>query len=83
MLLTTTKNYFRKEDKTLLAKITDGNQLWHRMGDVGYLDENNLLWFCGRKDHRVTLNEKEILFTIFFLTSFIIPAYFLRQSLLP
>jgi acyl-CoA synthetase (AMP-forming)/AMP-acid ligase II len=61
---TTTKNYFRKPDKTYLAKIQDGAQLWHRMGDVGYLDENNTLWFCGRKDHRVNLNDGETLFTI-------------------
>ena len=52
------------EEKTKMAKIIDGENLWHRMGDVGYLDENNSLWFCGRKDHRVTLNEKEVLFTI-------------------
>ena len=23
------------------------------MGDVGYLDEDGRLWFCGRKSHRV------------------------------
>jgi acyl-CoA synthetase (AMP-forming)/AMP-acid ligase II len=26
---------------------------WHRMGDVGYLDSEGLLWFCGRKVHVV------------------------------
>ncbi len=26
---------------------------WHRMGDVGYLDANGRLWFCGRKAHIV------------------------------
>lgn len=60
----TTKNYFRREDKSILAKIYDGNTFWHRMGDVGYLDENNYLWFCGRKDHRVILDGQEVLFTI-------------------
>ncbi|MEG3183982.1 olefin beta-lactone synthetase [Novilysobacter erysipheiresistens] len=25
----------------------------HRMGDVGYLDGEGRLWFCGRKSHRV------------------------------
>ena len=24
---------------------------WHRMGDMGYLDEEGGLWFCGRKAH--------------------------------
>ncbi len=25
----------------------------HRMGDVGYIDEQGRLWFCGRKSQRV------------------------------
>ena len=25
----------------------------HRMGDVGYFDEQGRLWFCGRKSQRV------------------------------
>ncbi|MEQ1568783.1 MAG: fatty acid CoA ligase family protein [Myxococcota bacterium] len=36
-----------------LAKIRDGDRILHRMGDVGYLDEQGRLWFCGRKAHRV------------------------------
>jgi acyl-CoA synthetase (AMP-forming)/AMP-acid ligase II len=28
--------------------------VWHRMGDLGYLDDRGRLWFCGRKSHRVT-----------------------------
>jgi olefin beta-lactone synthetase len=27
--------------------------LWHRMGDVGYLDASGRFWYCGRKSHRV------------------------------
>ncbi|MDR3210428.1 MAG: AMP-binding protein [Planctomycetota bacterium] len=38
----------------LLAKIPDQEGFWHRMGDVGYLDQLGRLWFCGRKSHRVT-----------------------------
>ena len=26
---------------------------WHRMGDSGYLDEQDRFWFCGRVAHRV------------------------------
>jgi acyl-CoA synthetase (AMP-forming)/AMP-acid ligase II len=26
---------------------------WHRMGDVGYLDDEGRFWYCGRKSHRV------------------------------
>jgi acyl-coenzyme A synthetase/AMP-(fatty) acid ligase len=33
------------------------------MGDVGYLDDQERFWFCGRKAHRVR-TESEILFTI-------------------
>lgn len=36
-----------------LAKIPDGADVWHRMGDVGWIDERGRLWFCGRKNHRV------------------------------
>ncbi|QDU58270.1 fatty acid CoA ligase family protein [Aeoliella mucimassa] len=36
-----------------LAKIRDGQTVWHRMGDVGYLDEQDRFWYCGRKSQRV------------------------------
>jgi acyl-coenzyme A synthetase/AMP-(fatty) acid ligase len=36
-----------------LAKICDGDAVWHRMGDVGYLDDLGRFWYCGRKSHRV------------------------------
>ncbi|MCO6044857.1 fatty acid CoA ligase family protein [Aeoliella sp. ICT_H6.2] len=40
-----------------LAKITDGDSVWHRIGDVGYLDEQNRFWYCGRKSQRVVTSE--------------------------
>jgi olefin beta-lactone synthetase len=58
-----TKSYFNLEGVTRLAKISDGKTFWHRMGDVGKLDEENRLWFCGRKSHRVIIGQ-ETLFTI-------------------
>lgn len=48
-----TKEYFRNPRATALAKIKEGARVWHRMGDVGYLDGAGRLWFCGRKNHRV------------------------------
>lgn len=48
-----TREYYRREKETNLAKIQHGKNFWHRMGDVGYLDTQNRLWFCGRKSHRV------------------------------
>ncbi|MFQ5423779.1 MAG: fatty acid CoA ligase family protein [Phycisphaerae bacterium] len=48
-----TREYYAKPDATRLAKIPDGDALWHRMGDVGRFDDAGRLWFCGRKAHRV------------------------------
>ncbi len=55
-----TQAYFNREQATELAKIRDGNQVRHRMGDLGYMDEKGRLWFCGRKAHRVKLADKEL-----------------------
>jgi olefin beta-lactone synthetase len=59
----TTREYFRDPDATRAAKIPDGETFWHRMGDVGYLDEDGRLWFCGRKAHIVE-TEHGRMFTI-------------------
>jgi olefin beta-lactone synthetase len=50
-----TKSYFSRDDATQLAKMHDpktGDTL-HRMGDVGYYDNQGRLWYCGRKSQRV------------------------------
>ncbi len=54
-----TQEYFRRPDLTALAKIKDptSGRMRHRMGDVGYFDEQGRLWFCGRKSHRVVTSE--------------------------
>jgi olefin beta-lactone synthetase len=48
-----THSYFGRDRATQLAKIAHGQNIWHRMGDLGYFDEQGRLWFCGRKAHRV------------------------------
>ena len=48
-----TREYFRRPSATAAAKIRDGDTFWHRMGDVGFLDDQQRLWFCGRKAHVV------------------------------
>lgn len=54
---TVTPEYVDMPEKTREAKIFEDNGvIWHRMGDLGYLDENGNLWFCGRKSHRVETN---------------------------
>jgi acyl-CoA synthetase (AMP-forming)/AMP-acid ligase II len=49
-----TSAYVTRTQSNVLAKISDGARIWHRMGDVGYLDEHERFWFCGRMAHRVT-----------------------------
>jgi len=46
-----TKAYYKMPKETSEAKIYEGDTVWHRMGDVGYLDNEGHLWFCGRKKH--------------------------------
>ncbi len=58
-----TRVYDNNPKETTLAKIADGEQFWHRMGDIGYLDTKGRLWFCGRKAHKVE-TEKETKYTI-------------------
>jgi acyl-CoA synthetase (AMP-forming)/AMP-acid ligase II len=60
---TVTPKYYEMNNETELAKISDDKGLWHRMGDMGYLDDKGRLWFCGRKSHKVAL-ENETLYTI-------------------
>jgi olefin beta-lactone synthetase len=56
--------YFNREQSTSLAKIpTPDDGFFHRMGDVGWLDEQGRIWFCGRKSHRV-ITKAGTLFTI-------------------
>lgn len=49
-----TEGYERNARENALAKISGhAGQVWHRMGDLGYLDEQGRLWFCGRRAHRL------------------------------
>ncbi len=50
--------YYHRDSATEQAKIIDGDSVRHRMGDLGYLDEQGKLWMCGRKAHAVHVNPK-------------------------
>jgi len=52
-----TRNYFEQPKADALAKIQDNDCIWHRMGDLGWMDEKGRIWFCGRKSHRVITSE--------------------------
>ncbi|MBI5556833.1 MAG: AMP-binding protein [Deltaproteobacteria bacterium] len=58
-----TISYDHNDRENSLAKIADGEGFWHRMGDMGYLDEKGRLWFCGRKAHRVRTG-RETLYSV-------------------
>jgi len=67
-----TDAYFNRDQQTRLAKIREAvhppargaggesppaQRIVHRMGDLGWLDADGRLWFCGRKSHRVETAE--------------------------
>jgi acyl-CoA synthetase (AMP-forming)/AMP-acid ligase II len=58
-----TRCYVTRAEANALGKIPDGSSVWHRMGDAGYLDQQDRFWFCGRLAHRV-LTRQGPLYTI-------------------
>ena len=55
---TVTKEYFRLPEATAQAKFYEDGKLWHRMGDLGYRDNEGRIWFCGRKVEAVSAHGK-------------------------
>ena len=51
-----TQEYVTRTECNPLHKVREGEAVWHRMGDVGYLEttaSGQRFWYCGRKAHRV------------------------------
>jgi acyl-CoA synthetase (AMP-forming)/AMP-acid ligase II len=48
-----TGEYYNRPHANDLGKVADGDRPWHRMGDAGWLDAEDRLWFCGRVSQRV------------------------------
>jgi acyl-CoA synthetase (AMP-forming)/AMP-acid ligase II len=48
-----TQEYDHLPAASRLAKIREGDRLWHRMGDLGTLDVEGRLFFLGRKVEKV------------------------------
>ena len=57
-----TRSYIARDEANLLSKIKHRDDIIHRMGDVGYFDEQGRLWYCGRKSHRVITND-DVMYT--------------------
>ncbi|MBT3222205.1 MAG: AMP-binding protein [Proteobacteria bacterium] len=50
--------------ETRSTSIPDGESAFHRTGDLGYLDGEHRLWFCGRKSNLVVTKNGERLFPV-------------------
>ncbi|TVP81281.1 MAG: peptide synthase [Puniceicoccaceae bacterium] len=48
-----TRAYDQLPEADASSKIVDAAGVWHRMGDMGWLDAEGRLWFCGRRVERV------------------------------
>ncbi len=64
-----TPEYKDLPDQTAKAKLVetlpDGSTaIVHRMGDLGYRDDQGRIWFCGRKSHRVQLADGSLMFPV-------------------
>jgi acyl-CoA synthetase (AMP-forming)/AMP-acid ligase II len=57
------REYVTRTEWNARAKIRDGDTIWHRMGDAGYLDDEGRLWYCGRTAHRVE-TEDGVLYSV-------------------
>lgn len=57
------KLYHRNPSANLFGKISDGDGVWHRMGDLGSFDQEGRIWFCGRHKHRVNTGNT-VLFSV-------------------
>lgn len=53
------EDYFDAPESTAANKIADPDgSVWHRLGDVGSLDEQGRLWLGGRRSHQVVTPDK-------------------------
>ncbi|WP_433734642.1 fatty acid CoA ligase family protein [Nocardia sp. CA-129566] len=55
--------YYWPKQANAQGKIVDGAVIWHRTGDLAWIDEQGRIWFCGRKSQRV-LTPQGPMFTV-------------------
>lgn len=58
----TTREYLNRPESNRISKIEYREDIIHRMGDIGYFDDEGRLWYCGRKSHRV-ITKDGVMFT--------------------
>ena len=52
-------SYYDDQANARSKMVIDG-KTFHRMGDVGYLDDQGQLWYCGRKSQQLSGNGKKL-----------------------
>jgi olefin beta-lactone synthetase len=55
---TVSREYLSRPEATAASKVSEGGRVWHRMGDMGYLDADGQLYFCGRRVHVVATPDR-------------------------
>jgi acyl-CoA synthetase (AMP-forming)/AMP-acid ligase II/pimeloyl-ACP methyl ester carboxylesterase len=55
---TVSREYLARPEATAASKIHEAGRVWHRMGDMGYLDAGGQLFFCGRRAHVVATPDR-------------------------
>jgi acyl-CoA synthetase (AMP-forming)/AMP-acid ligase II len=55
---TVSREYLSRPEATAASKVSEGGRFWHRMGDMGYLDADGQLYFCGRRVHVVATADR-------------------------
>jgi len=57
------QRYHASDGDNARMKISDGERLWHRTGDLGAMDADGRLWFASRKSQRL-ITPRGPLFTV-------------------
>jgi acyl-CoA synthetase (AMP-forming)/AMP-acid ligase II len=56
-------SYYARPIQTAAAKLREKDQIVHRMGDIGWMDDEGRLWMLGRKTDRV-MTADGVLYTV-------------------
>ncbi|MCL2491323.1 MAG: fatty acid CoA ligase family protein [Coriobacteriia bacterium] len=55
-----TTEYYNEAEATRASKLSLDGALWHKVGDVGTIDEQGRIWFWGRNSHVVDLEDRKM-----------------------